>query len=209
MFTFYDDTYGVQECVWNLCWNEQLITFVTFYSWVPSFMANINNIPFSFDRNTSKWIAKLGQSHSENSFADGITCDNVVIRKNLLTNDQQWYDLGKLTLSNRVLPEGLDYIIEFTKGDYDPFRTLQYIELDKQEDGYHLLVNANRLWELKSELYYRNSQPTHVYPDWDNYKDKHTTENPEEYFEAVEELPIFINRNHKRLCRPRNNSVDK
>lgn len=209
MFTFYDDTYGVQECVWNLCWNEQLITFVTFYSWVPSFMANINNIPFSFDRNTSKWIAKLGQSHSENSFADGITCDNVVIRKNLLMDNQQWYDLGKLTLSNRVLPEGLDYIIEFTKGDYDPFRTLQYIELDKQEDGYHLLVNANRLWELKSELYYRNSQPTHVYPDWDNYKDKHTTENPEEYFEAVEELPIFINRNHKRLCRPRNNSIDK
>ena len=36
-------------------------------------------MPFSFDRNTSKWIAKLGTSHTENSFADGITVSNVII----------------------------------------------------------------------------------------------------------------------------------
>lgn len=42
-------------------------------------MENINNIPFSFDRNTSKWIAKLGTSHTESSFADGITLSNVII----------------------------------------------------------------------------------------------------------------------------------
>ena len=35
-------------------------------------MANINNIPFSFNRNVSKWIAKLGQTHAENSFSEGI-----------------------------------------------------------------------------------------------------------------------------------------
>nr|DAG89824.1 MAG TPA: hypothetical protein [Crassvirales sp.] len=52
--------------------------FITFYSWVPSFMENINNIPFSFNRETSKWIAKLGTSHSTSSFADGITLTNVV-----------------------------------------------------------------------------------------------------------------------------------
>jgi hypothetical protein len=64
MFTFYDNTYGFEEKVWNLCWNEVMDKFITFYSWVPSVMENINNIPFSFDRNTSKWIAKLGVSHS-------------------------------------------------------------------------------------------------------------------------------------------------
>jgi hypothetical protein len=42
-------------------------------------MENINNIPFSFDRNTSKWIAKLGTSHADNSFSDGITLTNVII----------------------------------------------------------------------------------------------------------------------------------
>ena len=79
LFTFYDNTYGFEEKVWNLCWNELLQKFITFYSWVPSYMENINNIPFSFNRDTSKWIAKLGTSHTESSFADGITLSNVII----------------------------------------------------------------------------------------------------------------------------------
>ena len=79
MFTFYDNTYGFEEKVWNLCWSELLEKFITFYSWVPAVMEDINNIPFSFDRNVSKWIAKLGVSHADNSFADGITLTNTVI----------------------------------------------------------------------------------------------------------------------------------
>jgi hypothetical protein len=53
-------------------------------------MENINNIPFSFDRNTSKWIAKLGTSHTESSFADGITLSNVLI------NDKSDFDKGSV-----------------------------------------------------------------------------------------------------------------
>jgi hypothetical protein len=49
-------------------------------------MENINNVPFSFDRNTSKWIAKLGVSHSENSFSDGITLTNVIIEDSFRSN---------------------------------------------------------------------------------------------------------------------------
>lgn len=79
MFTFYDNLQGFEEKVWNLCWNELLQMFITFYSWVPSYMENINNLPFSFNRNTSKWIAKLGVSHAGNSFADGITLTNNII----------------------------------------------------------------------------------------------------------------------------------
>lgn len=82
LFTFYDNTYGFEEKVWNLCWNELLQKFITFYSWIPSYMENINNIPFSFNRDTSKWIAKLGTSHSENSFSDGITLSNVILENN-------------------------------------------------------------------------------------------------------------------------------
>ena len=80
MFTFYDNTYGFEEKVWNLCWSETLSKFITFYSWVPSYMENIYNVPFSFNRDTSKWIAKLGTSHADNSFADGITLSNVVVK---------------------------------------------------------------------------------------------------------------------------------
>lgn len=79
LFTFYDNLSGFSEKVWNLCWSEPLSSFVTFYSWVPSFMEDINNVPFSFNRNTSKWIAKLGVSHAGSSFADGITLTNNII----------------------------------------------------------------------------------------------------------------------------------
>jgi hypothetical protein len=96
MFTFYDDTYGFEEKVWNLCWNEYMNEgsggFVTFYSWVPSVMENINNIPFSFDRNVSKWIAKLGTSHEDNSFADGITLSNTVINNYFRDNSKKVVD---------------------------------------------------------------------------------------------------------------------
>jgi hypothetical protein len=59
MFTFYDDIDTIEEKVWNLCYNEPLEKFVTFYSWVPSYSENINNIFFSFDRDTSKYVAKI------------------------------------------------------------------------------------------------------------------------------------------------------
>lgn len=135
LFTFYDNTYGFEEKVWNLCWNELLQKFITFYSWVPSYMENINNIPFSFNRDTSKWIAKLGTSHTESSFADGITLSNVIVEnlenenEEVVTNFRvpvsyinkkgEWVTanysiadnksrkkyIGVLSLSNRILPD--------------------------------------------------------------------------------------------------------
>jgi GTPase SAR1 family protein len=59
MFTFYNAINSLQETAWNLCFNESLDTFITFYSWIPSFSENINNIFFSFDRNASKNMARL------------------------------------------------------------------------------------------------------------------------------------------------------
>ena len=50
MFTFYDDRNTLDEKAWNLCYNEILDKFITFYSWIPSFSENIDNIFFSFDR---------------------------------------------------------------------------------------------------------------------------------------------------------------
>ena len=150
MFTFYDNTYGFEEKVWNLCWNELLQKFITFYSWVPSYMENINNIPFSFNRDTSKWIAKLGTSHTSSSFADGITLTNVITKNesgndNLIvdnytfdikyltksgelvtktyeiTEDSRQKFIGVLSLDNRVLPES------------QAFYTIQY---QLQRDSY-------------------------------------------------------------------------
>ena len=80
MFTFYDNLHGIHEKSWNLCWNEILGIFTTFYSWIPSEMENIDNIPFSFDRNTQKAISKLGVSNHNNDFSDGVTLSNNVMK---------------------------------------------------------------------------------------------------------------------------------
>lgn len=102
MFTFYDNLEGFEEKAWNLCYNELMSKWITFYSWIPSYSENINNIYFSFDRNTSKWIAKLGISDSRNNFSDGVTLSN-----NIIPNDAQVGDtIGLLSLSNRNLPTG-------------------------------------------------------------------------------------------------------
>ena len=79
MFTFYDNLRGIHEKSWNLCWNEVLGIFTTFYSWIPSHMENIDNIPFSFNRDTVKAISKLGISNHSSDYADGITLSNNVM----------------------------------------------------------------------------------------------------------------------------------
>lgn len=165
LFTFYDNTYGFEEKVWNLCWNELLGKFITFYSWVPSYMENINNIPFSFNRDTSKWIAKLGTSHAENSIADGVTLSNVIVN-NKVVNDRavdnykfkfkyinkegkevsKTYTvaeesrdnfIGVLSLSNRTLPnDQLFYQIEYSL-ERDSYQNYKNFEIVpiKIQDG--------------------------------------------------------------------------
>jgi len=56
MFTFYNDDKN-----WNLCYNEKLGKFITFYSWIPNFSENINNIFFSFNFKDSaiKYLSNL------------------------------------------------------------------------------------------------------------------------------------------------------
>lgn len=160
LFTFYDNTYGFEEKVWNLCWNEDIQVFTTFYSWVPSFMENIDNIPFSFDRNTSKWIAKLGTSHSESSFADGITLTNVIVDDvdykiqvpyTTKTGEEKIATftvaescrnkyIGTLLLKNRVLPSSqLPYVITYSLqrdqyGNYKKFE-IKPLTCEEQMEG--------------------------------------------------------------------------
>ena len=87
MFTFYDDVFQDEEKVWNLCYNELLDQFVTFYSWLPSYSANIDNQFFSFDRNTSKYLSLVNKSNPEFS-NKGILCK---LKKQL--KNENYYDL--------------------------------------------------------------------------------------------------------------------
>ena len=84
MFTFYDDVYKDEEKVWNLCFNELLNEFVTFYSWVPSYSENIDTQFFTFNRNTSKWLSLLARSNYNIPTNHGIVLDSPVCNLNSL-----------------------------------------------------------------------------------------------------------------------------
>ena len=93
MFTYYDNLYDFEEVAWNLCFNELLGKFVTFYSWIPSFSANIYNIWFTFDRDSSKVFSKIAQSTTDDPCANGVTVSNPMAGG------------GTLSLANRYLPD--------------------------------------------------------------------------------------------------------
>ena len=145
MFTFYDNLYGFEEKVWNLCWNEDLQKWITFYSWVPSYSENIYNQFFSFDRNTSKWIAKLGVGNYGNDFSDGITLENNIISRTPRFNTS-------LHLSNRTIPTGdnIEYKISYTL-ERDNYGNYKYFRI--VDDRLTFVGNYD---DITSELYERN-----------------------------------------------------
>lgn len=137
MFTFYDNTVGFEEKVWNICFNEILDEWMTFYSWLPSYSASIDNIYFSFDRNTSKWISKLGISRAGNSFAHGI-----VLTENIISRGSS--AIGSLSLVGIELPDlktGVNHTFTFT--------------LERDNFGYYKMfeIRGNTLY-LKSGVSY-------------------------------------------------------
>lgn len=155
MFTFYDNIYSFEEKVWNLCWNDLWQKWVTFYSWVPSFSENIYNQYFSFDRNTSKYIAKLGVSKAGNDFSDGVTLSDTVMYEG--DDDTVDFDV-ELSLSNRTLPSGdntevtINYeLVRDVWGNY------KYFEIYDASDGtQHLKVKDGVSYsDLCSEFYLR------------------------------------------------------
>ena len=128
MFTFYDDINTIEEKVWNLCFNETQDSFVTFYSWVPSYSANIDNIMFSFDRDTSRTITKLTSIYpklaliKDGSYGGTIEVGNIT-----------YVCIGKLKINN-------DNNISYTFSLYD----------DNTNNNQRYLVSNGYLYVIKS-----------------------------------------------------------
>ena len=158
MFTFYDNLQGFEETVWNLCYNETMGKWVTFYSWVPSFSENIYNQFFSFDRNTSKWISKLGISRAGSDFAEGVVLSNNVINNNAQSGDE----IGTLSLEKRTISEGskVVYVLErdnfqnYNKFEIRKYETKDEVSGEVIETGYKLYLKVPAI-DLCSEFYER------------------------------------------------------
>lgn len=159
MFTFYDNLYGFEEKAWNLCYNELMQKWITFYSWVPSYSENIYNQYFSFDRNTSKWISKLGVSHIGNDFSDG-----VVLSNNIIPNEaKSGYRIGELSLANRTTPTGQDVSCEIKYTlEHDNFKNYNNFEIKQEGEKYYLYLKQDAI-NLCSEFYVRGIKQKEKY----------------------------------------------
>lgn len=159
MFTFYDNLYGFEEKAWNLCYNELMQKWITFYSWVPSYSENIYNQYFSFDRNTSKWISKLGVSHIGNDFSDG-----VVLSNNIIPNEaKSGYRIGELSLANRTIPTGQDVSCEIKYTlEHDNFKNYNNFEIKQEGEKYYLYLKQDAI-NLCSEFYVRGTKQKEKY----------------------------------------------
>lgn len=142
MFTFYDNLYGFEEKVWNICYNEILGKWITFYSWVPSYSENIYNQYFSFNRDTSKWISKLGTCLKGSDFADGILLSENIIKDNTFNAIVSFKD-GFI--------DGDKYKVSFSK-ERDNYKNYKLFKLN---DNTLKLADNIQYDDLRSELYVR------------------------------------------------------
>lgn len=100
IFTFYDDYYKDEEKAWSLCYNELLSEFITFYSWIPSYSANIDTKFFSFDRNTAKELALLQKCNYSILENTGVLVDNPVMQDTSSTPTLHYISIDKNCLVN-------------------------------------------------------------------------------------------------------------
>lgn len=106
MFTFYDQKYGFEDKAWNLCYNEITKSFITFYSWLPSYSANIDNIFFTFDRSVSKYIAKLGLNDMMSNSKSGLVVSTNILPVNSLGNNMNVI-MSIKGIYDRYIPENV------------------------------------------------------------------------------------------------------
>ena len=106
MFTFYDQKYGFEDKAWNLCYNEITKSFITFYSWLPSYSANIDNIFFTFDRSVSKYIAKLGLNDMMSNSKSGLVVNTNILPVNSLENNMNVI-MSIKGIYDRYIPENI------------------------------------------------------------------------------------------------------
>lgn len=154
MFTFYDNLENNEETVWNICYNETLQKWITFYSWVPSYSENINNQFFTFDRNTSKWIAKLGASKEGNYFSDSIVLSNNEIPNNGKAKDKIGeFNIINTNISNIDKAEKEFRIISANIKDWE-----KYFKIEN-----NILYLATDAINLCSEFYVKGIKEGNIY----------------------------------------------
>ncbi len=166
MFTFYDNLYGFEEKAWNICWNELTQVWTTMYSWIPSFSDNIYNQYFSFNRDVSKWISKLGMSKASSDWSEGIVVKEPyldVLSTNCTVHSKPIAILG---LKDRDVPEGYSVVwsIEHDNfGNYKYFDTTPLVEELAKEDDFLITTEDTEGIEITEKDAFTDNRKGAIY----------------------------------------------
>ena len=207
MFTFYN---GKKE--WNLCYNEKLEKFITFYSWTPLLSENINNIFFSFDLNDIKSSIALKENVesinklelSNNGYNKSLIFDNYILpndfnRKiaNVITSD-----IIKLTdsffkiVNDKLYYNNLNLFNSFFAGS-DTYKSIAILSptdctlrFVKSTTNTHLWKHGQAgIYDLQGEI-----KPTKWYDKQELFEIEFIVKDPPIYQKIFDNLKIISNK---------------
>lgn len=154
MFTFYNDIKSkdnlgndITSIEWNMCFNEKLNLWTTRYSWIPLLSENIDNIYFTYDKDSAKNVSAVSSCWRDSYTSRGIVLSNCYTSDDpsspfakdyleeviysgvefpILTNTTKEIAIGKLELKldsiDNTKVESLDYSFEDGDNDNEDFK---------------------------------------------------------------------------------------
>lgn len=151
---------GEDEVAWNVCYNEILEKFETFYSWIPIQSANIDNVFYSFDRECSREIL-VDQEESEEIGSENRT---PIVKHKPITTPYLWkhgqteFDTPKPTnWYGEQHPFEFEFIVNEEVGVQKVYNDLVMISNKAEPESFHFTVvgDSYEFADDKPNMYYR------------------------------------------------------
>lgn len=175
--------------VWNISYNEIAKCFQTFYSWIPSYTANIDNLFFSFDGYLSRHLV-LGESKNDvRSYTtwngtDPQTGQTVTVNRTILNWDNDNEFTGYIWKSGlggnstdvlqkpkscnwygRQHPFEFEFVVRDDASVSKEFRNMQIISNKTQPESFHFTIEGEdyTFSSDKINMYYRQEATKNMF----------------------------------------------
>ena len=192
------------ELAWNICYNEILQKFETFYSWIPIASANIDNEFYSFDRECSREIllqqeqtniTDPPQRKDETGYHKPITLP-YLWKHGKIGNDRpkptHWY--------GEQHPFEFEFIVNAEAGVQKIFDNLRMISNSAEPESFHFTIEGDN-YEFSSDkpnMYYRQEATKELFQNLGSHIS--FKENYKKLFEHLKQhtkstiFPLYYNR---------------
>ena len=195
MFTCYKKNDN-NTILWNICYNEYIDKFITFYSWIPLISENINTDFFSFNyeknRNSKLWLHNNGFPTHWYGEYHPFEFEFVVNDK----LDQQKIFNNLIIISNKAEPESFHFEIEGDNYEFSSDKRNMYYRQERTKKTFRNL-GSDILYDLNYENCYGNVYERYARSLNKEYTDKYSAidkvyPNLEENTELVQQVKSSI-----------------